>query len=87
MYIPTLLARLVGENFFQNQLREVEEDHASTVARIHAATLSSARKIYPDVDPAKLSRIIELAGNEMLAPFEESHREKCSHSSALTTKS
>ena len=77
LHIPTLLARFVGEDFFQNQLREIEEEHASTVTRIRAAALSKARQMYPDVDEEKLLRIIVSAESEMLAPLEESHREKC----------
>ena len=77
IHIPTLLARFVGEDFFQNRLREVEEEHASNIARIRTAVLNKARQMYPDVDQAKLLRIIISAQSEMLAPFEESYREYC----------
>jgi len=75
--IPRLFSRFVGEDFFQNKLREIEEEHASTVTRIRAAALSKARQMYPDMDQAKVLGIIESAESEMLAPFEESYREKC----------
>jgi len=67
--IPRLFARFVGEDPFQHQLQEAETEHDPTVAGIHARTLGQARQMYPDIDHAKLSRIIEVIEDEAHSCF------------------
>jgi hypothetical protein len=73
MYIPRLLTIFIGKEFLERNLREIEIEHASARARIHSNALNNACRLYPNEDRDKLSRIIDSAETEMLAPFEEEY--------------
>ncbi len=76
MRIPRLLAVLVGKEFFEGKLEELETRHAATRARLHAEVLGKVCLMYPNEDPTKLSRIIDLAEVELLAPLEEYYHQQ-----------
>jgi hypothetical protein len=76
MRIPRLLALIVGKEYLEGELEELEARHAAARARLHAEVLGKVCLKYPGEDAAKLSKIIELAEDELLAPFEEHYREQ-----------
>lgn len=76
MFISRMIAAIVGKEFLEGKLEELEARHAANRARLHAEVLGKVCLMYPNEDPVKLSRIIELAETEVLAPFEEHYRQQ-----------
>jgi hypothetical protein len=76
MRIPRLFAMLVGKEYLEGKLEELETHHATTKARIHAEVLGKVCLKYPNEDPLKLSAIIELVEKEILIPLDERYREQ-----------